>query len=81
MAESAAVKVSLPLEIASDAFFGGMRRIQPISSGSGRRREVGVPGLHGDDETVEIGTAGWPSTAGDVLDPTGHILGTGLGRW
>ena len=81
VAESAAVKVSLPLEIASDAFFGGMRRIQPISSGSGRRGEVGVPRLHGDDETAEIGTAGWPSTAGDVLDPTGHILGTGLGRW
>ena len=58
-----------------------MRRIQPVSGGSGRRGEVGVPGLHGDDETAEIGTAGWPSTAGDVLDPTGHILGTGLGRW
>ena len=58
-----------------------MRRIQHITYCSGRRREVGVPGLHGDDETAEIGNAGWPSTAGDVLDPTGHILGTGLGRW
>ena len=63
--------VSLPPEIASDAFFGGMRRIQPVSGGSGRRGEVGVPGLHGDDETAEIGNAGWPSTAGDVLDPSG----------
>ena len=33
------------------------------------------------DETAEIGTVGWPSAVGDVLDPTGHILGTGLGRW
>tara|TARA_B100000482_G_scaffold151193_1_gene113119 strand:- start:2501 stop:2647 length:147 start_codon:yes stop_codon:yes gene_type:complete len=48
-----------------------MRRIQPVSGGSGRRGEVGVPGLHGDDETAEIGNAGWPSTAGDVLDPSG----------
>ena len=58
-----------------------MRRIQHITYCSGRRREVGVPGLHGDDETAEIGTVGWPSAVGDVLDPTGHILGTGLGRW